>query len=213
MRKIFLLMVLWCSLSVVFAQHGRVETDIFGNLDYISKDGKYTATLEKNIFDDLTFTDSKNNEVVYEKKYLDRTYPGIRQNKKMKTDIFYELLRQNRKSEGYRAKYQIDIFNKLIIEDNRGYKLEEGKDIFGHDSFEEEINGEKISVKRNIHGDLEFTSGKDKASLKKDIFDKWIYEDSIGNRFQFGERTWTRLIRKFRTDENIFRILIDQYFF
>jgi len=213
MKKVIALIALLFSLIAVFAQQYDMETDIFGNLDYTSRDAKYNATLEKNIFDDLVFSDSRNNEVKYEKKYLDKQYPGIHQNKQMKINLFSDLLWQNRKSRGYKAEYQIDIFGKLIIEDNEGYKLEEGKDIFGHNNVEEEINGVKTSIKRNIHGEVEFTSGTDRATLKKDIFDKWVYEDSLGNKFQFGSHTWDRLIRRFRTDEKILLSLVDQYFF
>lgn len=76
-------------------------------------------------------------------------------------------MRENRRDENYKASYKIDIFDKLIIEDNRGYKLEEGKDIFGHNNIEEQRNGVKSSLKRNIHGYLEFQEGRDNASLKK----------------------------------------------
>lgn len=208
----FLFVFLFSGLSV-FGQRSEIDVDIFGNLNYKSRDGKYTATLEKNIFDDLIYKDSRRNQITFEKKYLDKEYRGIIGNKEQQRKLFLNLVRENRRDENYKASYKIDIFDKLIIEDNRGYKLEEGKDIFGHNNIEEQRNGVKSSLKRNIHGYLEFQEGRDNASLKKDIFDKWTYEDSFGNKVQLAPKTWDRMIRRFRTDEAILQFFVDQFFF
>jgi hypothetical protein len=40
---------------------------------------------------------------------------------------------------------------------------------------------------------------------------KWVYEDSDGNRLEFGERMWNGMIRRFGDDERIFLFLIDQF--
>ncbi|WP_437921388.1 hypothetical protein [Sphingobacterium sp. LRF_L2] len=213
MKRLLLFFASIFQVVMLCAQHNRIETDIFGNLDYTSRDGKYTATLEKNIFNDLVFSDSKQNKVTLENKYLAKEYAGILGDKVRQQRLLEELIRENRRDEGYQARYAIDIFGSLIVEDNRGYKLEKGTDIFGHDHIEEQVDGRKTSVKRNLNGGLEFTDGEMSASLKKDIFNKWIYEDSLGNRFQFGANSWEKLMRRYHNDEEILMYLIDQFIF
>ncbi|KGE13539.1 hypothetical protein [Sphingobacterium deserti] len=213
MKKIILLSIFLLHAFSMFAQLAAIQRDIFGDLDYQSRDGNYQSSFKKNVFDDLTFTDSRNNKVTLEKKYLNATYPGILGNEKRKRELFYQLIQENRRGEGYVAKYSIDIFNKLIIEDNEGYKLEKGKDIFGHEQIAEQMDGVKTSFNKTINGTLEYSSGKDKASLKKDIFDKYLYSDSFGNELQFNEKTWRTLTRRYETDEDAFMSLIDQFFY
>lgn len=213
MKKYSLLLVLLLGTIYIFAQSNNIEKDIFGDLQYSSNDRGYTAKLKKDIFDNLIFSDNLNNEITLEKKYLDTEFPGILQNERIKRRLMSNLIRENRNDRGYRAKYQIDIFGKLIIEDNRGYKLEKDKDIFGNDSFEENINGVKTSMKRNFFGGLDYSFGNEKASLKKDIFSKWVYEDSLGNKIEFGKQWWDTLIRRYRNDEGIFLHFIDHIFY
>ena len=195
------------------AQRASITTDIFGNLDFTSVDGRYTATLEKNILSDLIFSDSKQNEVVFEKKYVEKQYAGIVRNKKKQTALFQNLIRQYAKQSGYRAKYRIDIFDNIRIEDNRGYQWEEGTDIFGNETLEEVNGGIKTSLKRTIQGGLEFSQGTERGTLKKDIFDVWHYEDTYGNHVQFGKPAWKRLLNRFGDDKEVFIHLLNQYFF
>lgn len=213
MKKLVVCVALMLSFSVLFAQRGAIDTDIFGALQYRSADGGYKASLEKNIFDDLIFTDSRNNKLQYEKKYLDKVEPGLRGNKGAQTKLLRRLVRENSRRADYRATFKIDIFDKTIIEDNEGYKLEEGKDIFGHVNIEERINGSKTQLKRNLRGGLEYTRDKHTASFDKDIFDKRIYKDSFGNEIQFGKETWRRILEQYGSDEEFFLELLDRYFY
>ncbi|TDS12327.1 hypothetical protein [Sphingobacterium paludis] len=213
MKKIAILTLFLLYACCTFSQQAAIQRDMFGDLNYQSRDGDYQSTFKKNVFDDLIFTDNRNNKVTLEKKYLIATYPGILGNENMKRELFNELIRENRRSEGYVAKYSIDIFNKLIIEDNKGYKLEKGKDIFGHDQIAEEVDGVKSSFNKTLNGTLEYTYGNDKASLKKDIFKKYLYSDSFGNELQFNEKTWRTLTRRYESDEEAFMSLIDHFFY
>lgn len=211
MKRIYLFVFFVSILTTVSAQ--RMETDIFGNLKYISQQGDYKAKLEKNIFDDLIFSDSKDNKISYDKKYLNQMFPGIHGSKAQQTQLMWSLLREKGRNSNYVAKHEIDIFDKVIITDNRGYKLEQGKDIFGHVNIKEEFNGVKSTIKRNVHGYLEAKIANDKASLKKSVFDKWIYEDDLGNKLEFAPRTWERLIAFYKTDSGVFKYLLDEYFY
>lgn len=211
MTRIYLLLIFILTFTGVSAQ--RLETDIFGNLAYSSPDRDYKALLAKNIFDDLVFTDNRDNKISYKKKYLDKMFPGIRGSKAQQTELMWSLLRENAHNSKYVANYKIDIFDKVIIEDNRGYKLVQGVDIFGHQNIEEQFDGIKTSIKRNLQGYLEASVDQEKASLKKDVFDKWGYEDSLGNRFQFGAQTWKQLMHRFGSDDRVFQFLLENYFY
>ncbi len=195
----------------LFAQRQAIDTDIFGDLNYRSNEGNYRATLKKNIFDDLVFSDNQRNEITYEKKYLLNQYPGILTDNNQKRTVFLNLIRENRRSEGYKAKFSIDIFDKLVIEDNEGYKLEEGKDIFGSIQRDERINGVNTKLNKTLNGTLEFTAGRDRASLQKEFSNKRVYSDSMGNRLEFSAETWQRLVKRYRTEEDAFMSLVDQY--
>lgn len=196
----------------LFAQRNRIETDIFDNLQYTSSDGKYKAELKEDIFDNLIFSDSNKNKITYKKEYLDSEYRGMPQNEKAKTDFFHRLIRQYRTENNYEASYSIDIMGTTIFKDNRGNQTKKGVDIFGNPTYEEKIDGVEMSIKRSINGALEYKSGKENATLRKNIFDKWCYEDSNGNKFEFGEKTWNSLIRRFKNDEGVFSFLIGESF-
>ncbi|TJZ60631.1 hypothetical protein FAZ15_11605 [Sphingobacterium olei] len=213
MKRFIVIPALLLSFSVLFAQRGAIGTDIFGTLQYRSADGGYKASLEKNIFDDLIFTDSRSNKLQYEKKYLDKIEPGLRGNKDAQARLLRRLVRENNRHSDYSATFKVDIFDKTIIEDNKGYKLEEGKDIFGHINVEEQVNGSKTQLKRNLQGGLEYIRDKNKASFGQDIFDKWIYKDSFGNEIQFSKETWKRIMEQYGTDEEFFWELLDRYFY
>ena len=213
MKKIIVILVLVLSSGLLFAQRGTVDTDIFGAFQFKSTDGQYKASLEKNIFDDLVFTDSRNNKLHYEKKYLDKVEPGLRGDKEAQVWMLKRLVRENRRHSDYKATFKVDIFDKIIIEDSKGYKLEEGKDIFGNVHIEEQMNSSKSQLKRNLHGGLEYTENKNKASLAKDIFDRWVYKDSFGNEIQYGKETWKRVIERYGTDEKFFWELLDRWFY
>ncbi|MFD2555773.1 hypothetical protein [Sphingobacterium tabacisoli] len=213
MKKLIVILALVLSSGLLFAQRGTVDTDIFGNLQFKSVDGQYKASLEKNIFDDLVFTDSRKNKLHYEKKYLDKMEPGLRGDKEAQARMLRRLVRENKRSSEYKATFKIDIFDKTIIEDNKGYKLEESKDIFGNTNIQEQSSGRKSVFKRNFKGGLEYTEGEKTASLGKDIFDRWLYKDSFGNEIQFSKETWKRVLEQYGTDEKFFWDLLDRWFY
>lgn len=213
MKKLIIILALVLSSSLLFAQRGTVDTDIFGNLQFKSIDGQYKASLEKNIFDDLVFTDSRKNKLHYEKKYLDKMEPGLRGDKEAQARMLRRLVRENNRHSGYTATFKIDIFDKMIIEDNKGYKLEESKDIFGNTNIQEQVGGTKSVFKRNMRGGLEYKEGEKTASLGQDIFDRWLYKDSFGNEIQFGKETWKRVLEQYGTDEKFFWELLDRWFY
>lgn len=211
MRKLIVSLLAIVFAAPVFAQGGSVETDIFGDLVYRSRGDGYRAEFKKDIFDNLTFSDSRGNEIVFEKKYLDREFPGAAANGDAKAALFLDMVRVHRADEGYRATYSVDIFGTVKMEDNRGNRSEIGEDIFGNTTYEGSQGGRKESLERGLDGSLEFRSGNRTASLGKDIFGKWIYKDSDGNRFEFSDRTWARLVERFGGDEQVMFFLIGEF--
>ncbi|GHE49176.1 type 2 periplasmic-binding domain-containing protein [Sphingobacterium griseoflavum] len=212
MNKIaFFFPFLLMSLSVL-AQHREIDTDIFGNLNYRAADGRYSANLQNNIFDDLIYTDNRNNTVTFEKKYIMRELAGLLRDKKQRLDLFIDLIRQNRRMDGYVAKYRIDIFDHVIIEDNNGYKFERGEDIFGHQHIHEQGNGMEIRVRKSLNGTLQFSSGAKQASVRNEGVDKRRYEDSMGNDIAFGGKTWARLVERYGSEEQVFVWLLGHFF-
>jgi len=210
MKKYIIVFFLIVTNLQVFSQ--RIDVDIFGNLQYKSERQRYEASLKKNIFDDLIFTDNNRNEVIFEKKYLDLQYRNWQGREDVRTDIFRDLIRRYQTEREYRVKHSVDIFGKIIIEDNRNNRTSRGTDIFGNPVYEERRNGVKTSFERDIFGNLIYKSNRRQASLKKDIFNKWSYSDSGGNKFEFSDETWNRLMRRYGNDENVFMFLIDEVF-
>jgi hypothetical protein len=216
MRKSIVRLILTAAtLSLPFtlaAQRGSVETDIFGNLQFRSSDLRYSALLEKDIFNNLTFTDSRRNKIVFEEEYLAGEYPAILENESARRDFFRRIVNRHRRDEGYEARFSVDIFGTVITEDNRGNRTDQKTDIFGHESYEETHDGVKMSISRDLHGTLQYRYGDGSASLGTAFnMGKWVYEDSDGNRMEFGKRTWDGMIRRFGDDERIFRFLIDEF--
>lgn len=214
MRKIIICLALVLTVLPLCGQRreGSIETDIFGDLQFRSSDLRYSAYLKKDIFDNLTFTDSSRNRIVFEKEYLAGEYPAVLNDSRAKIDFFRSVVSRHRNDNGYEAKYSVDILGSVITEDNRGNRTEEKTDIFGNKSYEESINGVEMSIHRDLHGTLQYRSGNMSASLGNAFSSgKWVYEDSSGNRFEFGEKTWDRIIRRFGGDEWVFSFLIDNF--
>lgn len=206
MKKIHILLFLLLITLPLHAQ--RMENDIFGDPTYESSDRNYKANLKKDIFDNLIFTDNNKNELKFEKKYLDAFYPNLLTNGEAKFDFFRHLISTYRQDAGYQATYSIDIFNAVIIKDNRNYELKMGKDIFGNATYEEKRNGEQLSIRKNLMGEFEYDSNRLDAKLKKDILNRWEYSDNSGNTFEFGESTWNALKRRFGTEEDILMYIV-----
>lgn len=127
----------------------KIKTDIFDNLIYESKNRDYKASFKENIFNDLIFSDNNGNEVTFKNKYIEFEYEKLLQDKKAKLDLFISMIHAHSQDRNYIATYSVDIFDTIIIEDNRNRKVEIGKDIFGNIIYNEESSGVERFVKRN----------------------------------------------------------------
>lgn len=190
----------------------RLENDIFGDPTYVSRDLRYQAALKKDIFSNLTFSDNNGNEIKFEKKYLDAFYQNLLENSEAKFDFFRHQISKNSNERNFKATYSVDIFDKVVISDNRGMELEIGKDIFGNTTYDEtKNNGVKVSIRRDLFGNLEYKTDQIQATLKKDIFDKWSYSDNSGNKFEFSISTWHLLQHRYGNDEDILLYLVHEF--
>lgn len=211
MKRAFLLLVMALASLQIYAQ--RIEFDIFGNLEYRSKNQSYRAYLKEDIFKNLIFTDSEDNVLTYKKEYIDMAYPNLLGSKGEKVDFFKFLLERCRHESAYKVTYSVDIMGKTIIEDSKNGKVEMENDIFGNPSYKETKNGKTLSIRKNLMGEWEYRSGMQSATLKMDIFKKWIYSDSSKNKFEFGDKTWDRLLQQCGNEEGVFMFLLDTFMF
>ncbi len=209
MKNYFLLLLLtFFSLHI---QAQRVKYDIFNNLEYASEEKDYSAYLKKDIFDNLIFSDSNGNELTFNEDYLKQEYENLLGNNEHKINFFRHLIYRYRFENNYEASFDVNILDKVIIEDNRNNRIEFGTDIFGHPTYEEKRNIIENSIKRDVSGNLEYKSGKEQAFLKKDVFGKWYYRDSSGNEFEFGKPAWRMLKKNYRSEENILLFLLNNF--
>ena len=188
MKKYFIFILFVLTSFQISAQGMRV--DIFGNLEYESREQQYKAVLKQNIFNDLTFSDTKNNEITYSKKYLELKFRAVLQSEDAKMSFFTVLIRKYRLEANYKASYSVDVFNKVTIKDNRNTQIQYGTDIFGN---------------------LEFRTGNIRATLKKDVFNNMVYEDGTGNKIQYSPKSWNHLLVLYGTNQQVFDYLLDEF--
>lgn len=207
MKKIIIAFIFL--LLVISGYTQNVTVDILKNLEYAEQD--YTAHLKKDIFDNLIFTDSNDNKLTYEKKYLQKHYPNLLTSENNRIDFFRFLIREYYSTTGYKALFSIDIFDTEIVEDNCNNKMERGTDIFGNPTYKDQIDGQNSSPTKDLLDTWEYTRGTQKATLKKDIFGKWCYKDSYNNKFELSSRTWKILLNRHGSEQNILIFLAHEF--
>lgn len=199
MKKLITLILFVIVSLNLSAQYGRdrgyeniykyISTDIFGNLEYSNHYG-FKATLIKNIFDDITYSDSNNNEVKYSKEQWAELINDFRGDREY---CFAWHIRRYKGSQNEKSEHTVNIFGDKIYKDNAG-------------------NSE--TYKKNIFGDLVYENSNDqKAKLRKNVFDEMEYSDSKGTIRKYKMNEWENLIYKYGTEDAIFRILIRKYLF
>ena len=211
MKNYFLFFLLTLMGLQTYSQ--TVKFDVFDNLVYESENDRYIANLKEDIFEGFVFTDSRKNKLTYKKEYIEFKFPELFENKDARIDFFMSLIHNYRSDRRYEATFMIDIFDKIVIEDNKNNKTEIGQDIFGNATYKRRNGNEQIRIVKNISGGLEFKSNRKNATLEKNIFKIWNYTDSRGNKIEFGARTWNGFLQEYESKENIFMFLIDTFLF
>ncbi|HSJ68139.1 MAG TPA: hypothetical protein VK921_10710 [Anditalea sp.] len=211
MKRCFILLLITFISLQTHAQ--GIRFDIFDNLEYESRNNEYKAYLKKDIFDNLLFSDNQANELTFMKKYLDLNYSNSIHEEENKIDFFRNLVDVYSFESGYKATYNVDIFDKVIIEDNMDSRVEIGRDIFGNTTYDERINNVRTTIRRDLFGNLEFRSGREQANLKKDIFNRWRYTDNSGNDFRFSASSWDKLLHQYISEEDVLYFLVEKFLY
>lgn len=180
--------------------------------DWTYSHNRYDAQLEKSFFGGLDFSDNNRNKIEFSKEYLNLEYSGILEDDELQQLFLMDLVKKYKYTNRYTATYEVDMFGKVTIKDNQGNKIEYGTDLFGNKIYEDKKRGIKYSIGKDLMGDYNYKSGRESASLKKDIFDKWKYTDSFGNKLEIGQETWGRWITQFRDEEGVLFYLITVFF-
>lgn len=194
MKNLLLILLIFTTLNIS-AQHGRdredmyknISVDIFGDLQYRSKNG-FKASLKKNIFDDIIYSDDNSNETKYSKEQWAELLNKFQDDRE---NCFVWLIKTHRGVENTKEEYKVNIFGDKVYKDNFG-------------------NSE--TYKRNIFGDLVYeNSNRQEAKLRKNIFDEMEYSDSKGTTRKYKTKEWENLLKKYYDEEAIFKILVRKY--
>ncbi|WP_410880137.1 hypothetical protein [Myroides sp. DW712] len=206
-RKTILAMVFILCTSMSYGQ--RIQQDVFNNLVYQSD--HYQAKLKKNIFDDLTFSDSNNNIITFNKAYLEKKM-GVNYNEAdTKSMFFQDLVLDYMQIRGYEASYKVDIFGTLTLTDNQGKTLTAKEDIFGHRQIKHEHGKKSFDIQTTSTGELSYKATNQSATLAKDSDGTRTYTDSNDTKIVMTKSLWERLIKKHQTESNLFIFLIEQF--
>lgn len=209
---------LWCkslvSAAVVLCtcmSYGqRIQQDIFNDLVY--KSDQYEAKLKKNIFDDLTFSDSNNNKITFNKAYLEKKMGPNYNEVEVKSMFFQDLVQDYMQISGYEAAYKVDILDTMTMTDNQGKKQTAKEDIFGLMQIKSESPNKIANIQTDFSGDLVYkASNNQSASLKKDSWGNRTYTDSNKTKIEMPEAVWQRLSKRYQSENHAFIFLIEQF--
>lgn len=200
-----------------------LSTDIFGNKIY--KDNRSNeVTYSKEIWADV-FPQYKNDDehiLIWLANALAETN-NVKE--KYKRNIHGDLEYEN--NAGLRASLSENIFDDGIYKDNQNNEIKYSKEYWAEilDDFDNKdvqvffwlmdrannLKNFKEEYRLDIFGYQQYKNGEGQtASLSKDIFDKIIYKDSNGNKIEFTEANWRKLVRRHSSDKKAFMYLIHE---
>lgn len=207
LRKVVLSLVFVLSCLMSYGQ--RIQLDVFNDLVYQSN--QYHAKLKKNVFDDLTFTDSNNNVLLFNKVYLEKKMGANYNDADTKSMFFQDLVSDYMQISGYEASYTVDLFGTLTITDNQGKKLTAKEDIFGSWQMEKVKDKKSVDIQTTQAGELTYTTTNQSATLGKDSSGTRTYTDSNSTKIVMTKSVWERLVKKYQTETHVFMFLIEQF--
>ncbi|WP_243346062.1 hypothetical protein [Parabacteroides sp. FAFU027] len=160
--------------------------DIMGNYEY-ENNRREKASLEKDVFGGMTYSDSNGNEIKYGKIQ------------------WAELIRKwNNDEEGF----FMNMVDKYMKSRKKQFREEEEEELPGHDIHMGNIDREEF--RQDITGDWQYRNSEGQtASLHIDVMGDINYSDSDGNKAVISKKTMHSQ-RKFRhrNPEEIFRHLV-----
>jgi hypothetical protein len=190
------------------------QIDMFDNWKFETNENNYKAELKKDIFNAHIFSDNKGNESSYDEKYLAKipNHP-FRTNKEQYT-FFVDLIDRFFTEKNYKVDFEVDIFNKVIVSDNRGFKRESNDAYYLMPDFnvaEDTSLNEDIRIRKINNTEYAYRNTNEFARLFENKTGRWTYEDSLGNRFQVSPSTWNKLMNLYKSEDDILRHFINEY--
>jgi hypothetical protein len=190
------------------------QIDMFDNWKFETNENNYKAELKKDIFNAHIFSDNKGNESSYDEKYLAKipNHP-FRTNKEQYT-FFVDLIDRFFTEKNYKVDFEVDIFNKVIVSDNRGFKRESNDAYYLMPEFnvaEDTSLNEDIRIRKINNTEYAYRNTNEFARLFENKTGRWTYEDSLGNRFQVSPSTWNKLMNLYKSEDDILRHFINEY--
>lgn len=150
-KSLFTLLVVFLSLTIQAQHRAQISTSFNGGLEYHVNG--YKATLQTNIFDDLIFKDNRNNQVKFNKDYMEYASHDNDWFQNYKSLLFNTLIQRFKNETNYSETFSVDIFGDLKYEDNKGNRASLKKNIFDElvysDSKNNEIKISKDYIKSN----------------------------------------------------------------
>ena len=216
MKRLWLSFICFSLIGACYAQNGiNIETDIFGSITATTKGVK--SKLEKNIFDDLVFTDSNNNQITYKEDFIKKVLQVSPSNKNLQRDIFYRLVLYLRDKQNFREVYEVDFFDRVKISNSQGDNITIDLDMvtnqdrsfwrkkYATQTAEAPLHGQ---IRQDALGNLTYRYHNSWAKLSKDTQDGWEYEDSNKNRVHYNSRARKQLTSVHQGEQNFFTELI-----
>ncbi|MFR3216712.1 MAG: hypothetical protein ACLTWE_06570 [Dysgonomonas mossii] len=203
-----------------------LKKDIFDNWIYSdnrNNEVKYSKEYWNSILQDFHQNDKRIFQWLIE-MYADQS----NYKEEYKVDILGYQQYENNK--GQRASLKKDIFDAWVYSDSRNneikYSKEYREDMLRYSYYDDmdaffrlkdmcgNLSNYKEEYKIDIFGYQQYQNNQgEKASLKKDIFDRMVYEDNKGTKIELDERDWSRLLRKYHSDKEVFMMFIQRYLF
>lgn len=128
--------------------------------------------------------------------------------------FFVDLIDRFSTEKNYKVDFEVDIFNKVIVSDNRGFKRESNDAYYLMPDFnvaEDTSLNEDIRIRKINNTEYAYRNANEFARLFENKTGRWTYEDSLGNRFQVSPSTWNKLMNLYKSEDEILRHFINEY--
>lgn len=188
--------------------------DMFDTWKFETNENNYKAELKKDIFNAWIFSDNKGNQSSYDEKYLSKIPNHPFRTSKEQYTFFVNLMDRFSTEKNYRVDFKVDIFNKVIVSDNRGFKRESTEAYYLLPNFqiaEDTVLNDAIHIRKINNGEFAYRDSNEYARIFESRMKRWTYEDSSGNRFQISPSTWNKMMQLYKSEDEILRHLIFQY--
>lgn len=191
--------------------------DMFENWIFESNLNNYKAEFKKDIFDARIFSDNRNNQISYDQKYIAKLKDNPFKSSIEQNLLFFDLIDRMINEKGYKADFKVDIFDKVIVSDNRGFKRESNDAFYILPEFDKEntIPSEygPFRIQRVNKNEFIYRNNDEYARIVLNKVGRWNYDDSSGNKFQFSALYWNKLFQLYQTEEKVLGHLIQEYLY